>query len=196
MFHHTDTRKGVPVIVACLLTLVWSACGGPQHELRDIEGIAHGSLERPAEGSWSVLFFVTAACPISNQYAPEIQRICRDYGPMGARCFLVYADPYMTAGEVRKHREAFSHTAPAILDSGLRLARQAGATVTPEAAVFSKSGSLIYLGRINDFYTSLGRPRQRVTQHDLRNALEDLAAGRIVRNPRSEAQGCFIAEKL
>jgi hypothetical protein len=185
------TKLIMAVAGLCGLALV-GCSSGPEHELRDIDGVTYGSLERPAEGEWNVLFFVTAACPISNQYAPEIQRICSAYGSKGARCFLVYADPALTAGEVRKHVAAFGHTSPAILDSRLQLTRAAGATVTPEAAVFSKTGSLMYRGRINDFYASLGRPRQRVTQHDLRDALDDLAAGRGVRNARSQATGCFI----
>jgi hypothetical protein len=180
-------------ILLCFLLPGLAACArGPESVLQDIDGRSYGTLENPGQGDWSVLFFVTASCPIANQYAPEIRRICSEYAPSGARCYLVYADPYLSAAEVRKHAADFGHTSPAILDSKLALARRAGAKVTPEAAVFSKTGALMYLGRINDFYTELGRRRQRVTQHDLRDALDDVAAGRAVRNPRTGATGCFI----
>ena len=32
-------------------------------------------------GAANVIFFVATDCPISNSYAPEIQRVCREYGP-------------------------------------------------------------------------------------------------------------------
>ena len=65
------------------------------HLLRDIDGVLHGSLEKPAGWKWTLLFFLMADCPVANQYAPEIQRICSAYGPKGAKCFLVYVDPTM-----------------------------------------------------------------------------------------------------
>ena len=43
-------------------------------------------------GKANVLFFVATDCPVSNSYAPEIQRVCREYGPRGVGCVLVYED--------------------------------------------------------------------------------------------------------
>jgi len=45
------------------------------------------------KGHEAVLFFVTNDCPISNAFAPEITRICSEYGPKGVDCSLVYVDP-------------------------------------------------------------------------------------------------------
>ena len=42
----------------------------------DINGVPRFPLK--PEGKASVLFFITSDCPISNSYAPEIQRICSD----------------------------------------------------------------------------------------------------------------------
>lgn len=164
----------------------------PSGVLVDIDGQAYGSLARPARGRWSTLFFVRTDCPISNQYAPEIRRICADYGEDGVECFLVYIDPHATEDDIRSHLEEFGHTLPAILDSGHRLVTRAGATITPEAAVFSDTGSLEYRGRIDNLYEILGRPRRRVTETDLRDVLNDLTAGRPVAKPRTQATGCYI----
>jgi hypothetical protein len=49
-----------------------------------------------------------------------------------------------------------------------------------------------YRGRIDDLYAALGRPRRQVTHPDLRDALDDLVAGKPVRTPRTEATGCYI----
>src|SRR5262245_16624403 len=100
-----------------------------EHFLRDIDGTVHGSLEHPAAGiNWNVLFFLMSDCPIANQYAPELQRICMKYGPNGTQCFLVYVDPSMSAEAIRKHMSDFQYNSccKGILDSNHLLVQLAG----------------------------------------------------------------------
>ena len=183
----------VSIAIVAMAAAVWLTTRTPEHFLTDIEGVAHGSLEHPAQGAWSVLFFLTPDCPIANQYAPEIRRICDSYEPKGAHCYLVYADPSLSADAVRKHSRDFHGSRyPAILDSDYSLVDAAGATVSSETAIFSSGGKLEYRGRIDDFNAALGAPRQQATQHDLRDALDALIAGRTVANTRTETIGCFL----
>ena len=58
--------------------------------------------------------------------------------------------------------------------------------------VVDSTGKLVYRGRINNFYEDFGKPRRVITQHDLRNALNALLAGKPVPQPRVKAIGCFI----
>jgi hypothetical protein len=172
---------------------LWLARPSSEHTLQDIDGASYGSLEHPADDRLSVLFFLTPDCPIANQYAPEIRRICDSYGPRGARCFLVYADPALDMDDIRKHARAYHESRyPAILDSDYRLVDAAGATVSSETAIFSREGKLEYRGRIDDFNAALGVPRQQATTHDLRDALDALLAGRNVPHSRTETIGCFL----
>jgi hypothetical protein len=191
-------RSGI--VLTCLGLLMvagWMLVRMDAHELRDIDGKVHGSLEQPKDAKWNVLFFMIADCPIANQYAPEIRRICSAYEAKGARCSLVYADASMEADEVRKHaRDFFEFTYPAIHDTGYKLTRKAGATISSEVAVFSAGAELQYRGRINDFNAGLGTPRHSATRHDLRDALDALADGRPVPNSRTQAVGCFIPDEL
>jgi len=166
------------------------------HVLRDIDGKVHGSLENPSGWKWTLLFFMIHDCPIANQYAPEIQRICASYGPKGARCFLVYADPSTKPAEIRAHMKDYKFTGiPAILDSSHELVEKAEATISSEVAVFAANADLKYRGRIDNLYAALGKPRRVVTEHDLRVTLDALMAGRKVPNPRTQAFGCFIPPK-
>jgi hypothetical protein len=183
------------VLLAAGLAAAWIPAPGEHHVLQDVDGVFHGVLERMTPAKWTALFFVTTDCPIANRYAPEIQRICTAYGPAGTQCFLVYVDPSTPAAAVRDHLKDYRYTCcPAIIDSEHNLVRKAGATVSSEVAVFSSKGELKYRGRIDNFYAGLGTPRQVVTEHDLRDALDALIAGHMVRNPRTQAIGCFIPE--
>ena len=161
-------------------------------ELIDIDGVSHGTLAEPALGRWTSLFFVRTDCPVANHYAPEIRRICADHAESGVECLLVYVDEHLTVDDVRQHADAFDYALPAILDGEHALVARAGATITPEAAVFARGAELAYRGRIDNLYAELGRPRRQATERDLRNALDDLAAGRPVRKRETQATGCYI----
>jgi hypothetical protein len=163
--------------------------------LRDVNGADYGSLGDGTREA-TALFFVMTDCPISNQFAPEIDRICTEYGPRGLSCFLVYVDPEKSDEEIRAHAQAFGHGGrPALHDADRALTSKAGATITPEVALFSKDGEMLYRGRINDLYVSLGKARRQATQHDLRRAVDDMLAGREVSTPRTQAIGCFMPPK-
>ena len=178
---------------AITLAIAWFAMGRSEHVLRDIDGKAYGSLEHPVPGRLSVLFFLTPDCPIANQYAPEMHRICDKYESGGAHCYLVYADPSVPDDAIRKHAGDYHGSRyPAIHDRDYRLVDAAGATVSSEVAVFSDGGKLEYRGRIDDFNAALGVPRQQATHFDLRDTLDALMSGHNVPNPRTEAVGCFL----
>lgn len=184
----------IPLVAVALGAACTSAePAGDDSALVDTDGMARGTLAHPAQGRWSALLFVGTECPVSSQYAPEIRRICSEYGPAGVQCTLVYSDRHASTAQVRAHLDAFGlGKIPAVIDNGQTLADRAGANVTPQAVVYAADGALAYSGRIDNLYTELGRPRHDATEHDLRNALADLVAGRAVRTPRTQAIGCHI----
>jgi hypothetical protein len=164
---------------------------GASPAVRDIDGRVLRPFHPP--GAAHLLFFVTHDCPISNFYAPEIQRICSEYAPKGISCALVYVDPLLDAAAVRKHLRDFRYSGiPAILDSGHSLIRATGARGTPEAILIGRDGRIQYAGRIDNFYAALGKPRRQTTVHDLRAALEETLAGKPVTTPRTNPVGCTI----
>ena len=146
-----------------------------------------------ASGSVKVQFFISSDCPISNSYAPEIQRLCSEYGNKGVECSLVYEDVGLDTTAMRKHLHEYRYDGmPAVIDSNRKIANRAKATVTPEAVVIDSRGEIRYRGRIDNFYAALGKPRQQVTTHDLRDALDAVLAGKPVPNPETKALGCYI----
>src|SRR5438034_1038922 len=76
--------------------------------------------------------------------------------------------------------------------SARTLARAAGATITPEAAVFLPSGKLVYRGRINDWYTDYGKSRYLPTTHDLKDVCEAVARNQPIEPKFTTAVGCHI----
>jgi hypothetical protein len=213
------SRNGLRWSGLALLAAGLAVIAGVSASAERIRGI-DGSTLRPFEpsGTASVLFFVATDCPISNSYAPEIQRICREYGPRGVECFLMYEDllPLSevrhgragagekasddTAGtslddEVRSHLSEYRYAGiPAAVDRSRAIATRAGASRTPQAVVVDRAGATRYRGRIDNFYAALGVSRQIVTERDLRRALDAVLAGRPVPTPETEPVGCYIVD--
>ncbi|HWE04128.1 MAG TPA: redoxin domain-containing protein [Tepidisphaeraceae bacterium] len=159
----------------------------------DLNGVIRHPMEA-GESKAAVLLFIAVDCPISNGYAPEINRICKEYEAQGVAFYLVYPDAELTTADAKKHAADYGFTCPALLDRKHELVRGVGATVTPEAVVLDHDGRIAYRGRIDDLYAALGKRRYEATTHDLRAALQAVVAGKPVPTPRTTAVGCAISE--
>jgi hypothetical protein len=145
-------------------------------------------------GPLRVLFFVSSDCPVSNGYAPDIQRLCREYAPRGVKCSLAYEDVDIDAAAVRAHLEEYRYQGMiAAIDRDRAFARRARASVTPEAVLVDSKGEIRYRGRIDNRYIDFGKPRRVVTAFDLRDAIEAVLAGKPAPHPETPAVGCYIA---
>ena len=157
-------------------------------ELKTISGLKISSLVGK-DCKATVFFFITHDCPISNSYAPEIERIYKTYSAKKIAFYLVYVDPALSPEEAKKHHSEFAYTCPALLDPKHKLVKLTSATVTPEAIALSASGKLLYRGRIDDRAADFGKVRAHPNQRDLRVALDDIVAGKKVSRPNTKPVG-------
>ena len=156
---------------------------------KDLNGISHRPLD-PGDKQASVLIFYGQDCPVSNAYAPELNRIAASRTNFSF--YIVQVDPELTPAAAMQHIRQYDLHPPVLLDPKHDLVKATGAKVTPEAVVVAKSGKVVYHGRIDNRYAALGKKRSTATQHDLLDALDDLAAGRPVRTSQTKAIGCSI----
>jgi thiol-disulfide isomerase/thioredoxin len=178
------------VLLAGLLLASACAPEPPPLTLRDLDGGSIDPFAGTAEGF--VFVFVRSDCPISNRYAPELERLQATFGDRVA-LRLVYPDPTETKASVEKHLSEYELTLPALIDPEHALVEASGATVTPEAAVFRNRSEMIYRGRIDDRFPAFGVSRPATTS-ELRSAIEALLEGGTVEPSRTDAVGCYIAD--
>lgn len=159
----------------------------------DVEGKAHRPLADEGQVA-TVLIFVLHDCPIANSYAPEISRIAEEYGKRRVRTYVVYGEDDLSPADAKKHAHDYAYRCPALLDPQRALVRKAGATVSPEAVVFSPKGDVLYWGRIDDRALAPGKHVAEPRQRDLREALDAIVAGKPVRERFTKAIGCYLPE--
>jgi len=155
----------------------------------------HGATVHPLENSQrkaTCFLFVSTDCPISNKYAPEYGRIVKQYAPKGVAFYVVYTDAEGKPADAARHWKDFGYPCNGLLDPKHLLVKRAGATVTPESALFDAGGKLVYRGRIDDLYLDFGKPRYVATVHDLRRSLDAVLAGKPVPIKTTKVIGCTI----
>ena len=179
-------------IISLILMLAFAAPAAQlQFALRDVYGVEHRQSEW-ANKRAIVIFFKTTECPLSNGYVPEMNRLRQEYSARGVGFYAVEADTTLSVADVRRHAKEFGFTFPVLIDKQQTLVNLSRATTTPEVAVLSNIGKVLYLGRIDNRVEDFDKRRNVVTQHDLKDALDAVLAGRPVPHPTTRAVGCAI----
>lgn len=159
--------------------------------LPDTKGTIHTAAEwRGAKAV--LLFFVTTDCPVGNSYVPEMNRIAAQYAAHRVLTFAVLADANVSLASATQYARDYGFSFPVLLDRGQVLVRLAGASVTPQAAILAAGGELLYRGRIDNRVEDFGSQRRTATEHDVRDALAAILAGRRPPVPFTRSVGCAI----
>lgn len=125
----------------------------------------------------TVCVFFRSDCPISNRYAPEIQRLAMHFEPQGIAFWLVYVDPNQKSAAIRQHVSDYSYTVSAIFDPAHVLVQRSEAKITPQVAVFDAADMLVYSGRIDDRHIDFGQVRKKARHRELERVLQAIVAG-------------------
>jgi thiol-disulfide isomerase/thioredoxin len=146
-----------------------------------------------AGGKIVVLIFVRTDCPVSNRYAPTVQRLSEEHSSKAA-FWLVYPSKAETAELIRKHGREYGYKIPALRDPQHVLVKESHAEITPEVAVFDAARKLVYHGRIDNLYEDIGRARTTATTHELEDAISAALSGKSLTADSAHAVGCYISD--
>lgn len=139
-----------------------------------------------------VLIFMANRCPTARVYTNRLESIQTEYGPKNVQLVAINSDnQYFFAVESLPKMISVAaernFNFPYLKDEDQSVAKRYGALVTLHAFVLDKERWLRYRGRVDD-----SRDPSKVTISDLRNALDDLLAGKEVRTPETRPFACSI----
>ena len=133
-----------------------------------------------------VVIFLSAKCPCSNSHLSELKALYKDYKNFN------FVGIHSNSDESPETAKTYFTKAqlpfPIIEDKMTTLADQFKASKTPHAFVVSTRGEILYQGGVSnssDFSKS--------DRHFLREALENVEAGQVVKTPEGRTLGCSIA---
>lgn len=165
----------------------------PSFDLPDTEG-AHHVLDSE-EHAATVLVFTCNHCPYALAWHDRIVSVAGEYSGRGVRFLAInpndaerYPADSLEAMKERVAREDWP--LPYLHDESQEVARAFGAKTTPDVFVVDADGRLVYRGAPDADHSN---PAENAAW--LREALEDVLAGREPARSETEPVGCSIKWK-
>ncbi|MBI3271577.1 MAG: redoxin domain-containing protein [Planctomycetes bacterium] len=138
-----------------------------------------------------VLLFVADGCPVAGRYLPRLVDLEKAYRAKGAQFLAV--DETRGGTIVDMAASAVDHKLefPILKDVDGSVALAVGARRTPEIVVLDAARRLRYRGRVDSQFR-VGGENAAPGREDLREALDEVLAGREASVPEAEVAGCLI----
>jgi thiol-disulfide isomerase/thioredoxin len=185
-------RLLIVLIVVAWLAPLASTSPAAENTGFDLQGNPVDPL-KSAVGKVVVLVFVRTDCPVSNRYAPLIQKLSTEHAGKAA-FWLIYPSKSESPEAIRKHEREYGYKIPALRDPRHVLVKESQVQITPEVAVFDLSKRLVYHGRIDNLYEDVGRARSTATTHELEDAIFAALTGKSLAVDATHGVGCYISD--
>jgi peroxiredoxin len=161
-------------------------------KMKNVDGTDQtlAAVKKPAG---TLVVFTCNHCPFAKRWESRIVDLGNAYASKGIGVIAVNANDPKVAEEdaydvMQQRAKERGMQFPYVVDETSNVAKAFGATKTPEAFLFDKDGKLVYHGTIDDN----GEDASKVEKPYLKNALEDVLAGREVAVKETKSIGCGI----
>lgn len=160
--------------------------------LKGIDGNTYDLGEALKNSDYVVVTFWSTECPWVQPYTERVNSISSEYSSKGVSFWGVNSNSTESLEDVKSHAGGKGYVFPMLKDDNNSVADMLGATRTPEVYVIDKNGIILYHGSIDD-----NRDAAKVSTNHLRNALDEIIAGKEVSVKNTKFFGCTIkrAEK-
>jgi len=174
---------------------------GPDFNLIGIDDKNY-TLDSFSDADILVIIFMANHCPTSQAYEGRIIKLEDDYKNKGVAVVGIssnnpealrldeygYSDIGDSFEEMKQRYKDMNYNFPYLYDGDKQeTAKAYGAIATPHVFILDKERKLRFAGRIDD-----GENIEKVTNHDTRNAIDALLAGRKVPVETTKVFGCSI----
>lgn len=138
----------------------------------------------------TVYIFMLEDCVICHSMIKEVNELSDSFEFEFVGVFPNKRSKYHTIDSfVNKYQIAFTTKT----DHHKRLSTKLGAKVTPEVIIYDDTHNIVlYQGAINDRYVRIGKRKNYVNRHYLREALLHLSDPTLPKPVDNQAIGCFI----
>lgn len=154
--------------------------------LKDYSGKSH-SLSNYKDSAAVVVMFIATQCPVSNDYNNRMAALYKDYTEKGIAFLAINSNKQESVEEISTHSQKHGFQFPVLKDPDNVIADKFNAQVTPEIFVLNSNFEILYHGRIDD-----SQRESEIKSRDLRNALDEILAGKPVSKKETKAFGCTI----
>ncbi|HJY26290.1 MAG TPA: thioredoxin family protein [Actinomycetes bacterium] len=146
----------------------------------------------PKEHAATVVVFTANSCPFARAWHDRIQAVARDYADRDVAVLQLISNdetdhPEDSVEAMKRRVDAGELAGPFLRDEEQSAAQDYGATATPEVFVIDREGVVRYHGAPDGDHDN---PAENA--RFLREALDDVLAGREVQRPTTSPAGCSM----
>ncbi len=159
----------------------------PDFELFGVDYKYHSPAQY-AGSKAMVVVFTCNHCPVARAYEDKLVEIANTYQPKGVQFIAINPNPAdMVAADgfpqmvERAKKKEFPY--PYLYDETQKVARAYGATCTPHVFVAGPGDTILYAGAVDN---------QHKEPNYLADALDDILAGREVKQAKTAQFGCSV----
>jgi len=160
----------------------------PDFSLTTLDGKTFSLAQAAKSHKAVVVMFIATKCPYSNAYNDRMRDMAAAYEKQGVLFVGINSNKTEPAEEVASHAKQHGFAFPLMKDPENKVADLYDARHTPEIYVVDPQGKLVYHGRIDENYEDPAH----VASPDLKDALNQLLAGKAIAKAETKAFGCSI----
>jgi peroxiredoxin len=142
-----------------------------------------------------VVAFLGIDCPLVRLYGPRLEVLSQAYNQEEVGFIGINANKQDTPTRLGAFAKRYGLKFPILKDADSSVADAFGAIRTPEIFVLDEQRVIRYWGRVDDQYgftSGVGYARPKATRNDLKEAIDELLAGKPVSVAVTDAPGCHI----
>src|SRR5580700_7658779 len=149
------------------------------------------SLDAQKDQQIVVVAFVGTECPLAKLYGPRLARLAASFAGKSVAFVAIDSNVQDSLAALSAYACHAKIDFPVLRDVKNEVAAQFGAVRNPQVFVLDRQRVVRYHGRIDDQY-GVGFARTEPTQNDLKQAVDELLAGKDVTVSETPAVGCLI----
>ncbi|MCX6198087.1 MAG: redoxin domain-containing protein [Bacteroidetes bacterium] len=147
-----------------------------------------------ASDSISVYIFLSETCPICKSQTLTLRQLYSEYSAKGVSFIGLFPNQeYSTNESIQQFGKKYKLDFELKRDEGQKMVKNFSATTNPQIFVVRKSTQqILYKGKMDNGFENIGKKRQVITEHYLRDALESILQKKEIVVKETQPVGCFI----
>lgn len=149
--------------------------------------------QKAIEKETTVYIFLSESCPICQNYTVILKDLYKKYNVQHIHFIGVFPNYYSTQKSIDEFKKKYTVPFELMLDKNGELTKHFSAKITPEVFIENPANKILYSGRIDDAFYSLGKRRTVITATELADALSEITSKQTIKTPKTQAVGCVIS---
>jgi thiol-disulfide isomerase/thioredoxin len=154
--------------------------------INNYDGVIY-TLSEVKDAKAVVIMFWATECPYVQPFNDRINEFVKEYQNKGFVFWGINSNNTESVERTMEHAAANKYLFPMLKDNNNVVADMLEATRTPEVFVLDNNRTILYHGRIED-----SSYKEKVTSYDLKNALDEILAGKEITVKSTKSFGCSI----